>query len=161
MAYLTDLPRSGVRVCFDVGQARIGVAKCDRDQILAVPVMTLNMNEKTAQKVAELIADIAPGAIYVGLPINLHGQNTQSTEFAISFADDLAKSFDASTGHIAIHLIDERLSTSSALGSLRNSGKSAKESKDLVDQAAAVEILELALAIERRTGVLAGTKTPD
>jgi len=157
---LTDLPRSGVRICFDVGQARIGVAKCDRDRILAVPVMTLKADEQIALKVAELITDIAPGAIYVGLPINLHGQNTQSTEFAITFAEELAKSIGPSTDEVAIHLIDERLSTSSALGSLRDSGKSAKESKGLVDQAAAVEILELAIAIEKRTGKLAGTAIP-
>lgn len=155
---MTDLPRSGVRLCFDVGQVRIGVAKCDRDQILAVPVMTLRVDESTQRSIAELIAEIEPAAIYVGLPINLHGKNTESTQSAISFAKDLAQRL-AETGMTPeIRLLDERLSTSSALSSLRNSGKSAKDSKELVDQAAAVEILELAIAIEKRTSALAGTE---
>ncbi len=157
---MTERPRSGVRLCFDVGQVRIGVAKCDRDQILSLPVMTLQVDDQTNAKVAELISEIEPAAIYVGLPINLHGKNTQSTEFAIAFAETLAKMLDATNADVAIRLIDERLSTSSALGSLRDSGKSAKESKGLVDQAAAVEILELALAIEKRTDALAGTEIP-
>ena len=155
---MNNTARSGVRLCFDVGQVRIGVAKCDRDQILAVPVMTLPVDEQTTMVVAELIADIEPGAIYIGLPINLHGRNTASTESAITFATQLTQSLNAVNQDIPIRLIDERLSTTSALGALRDSGKSAKESKGLVDQAAAVEILEHALAIEKRTQALAGTE---
>ena len=156
---LTDRPLSGVRLCFDVGQVRIGVAKCDRDQILSVPVTTLTVDNNTSTNIAELIAEIEPAAIYVGLPINLSGKNTQSTDSAIEFAEALVKTL-STTAAIEIRLIDERLSTSSALGSLRDSGKSAKASKGLVDQAAAVEILELALAIEKRTDELAGTEIP-
>jgi len=157
---LTDRPLSGVRLCFDVGQVRIGVAKCDRDQILSVPVITLTVDNNTSTNISELIAEIEPAAIYVGLPINLSGKNTQSTDSAIEFADALAKILSTTATDIEIRLIDERLSTSSALGSLRDSGKSAKASKGLVDQAAAVEILELALAIEKRTDALAGTEIP-
>jgi len=155
---LTDIARSGVRLCFDVGQVRIGVAKCDRDQILAVPVMTVPVDEQTTMVIAELIADIVPAAIYIGLPINLHGRNTASTDFAVTFATQLTQSLITSNQDIPIRLIDERLSTTSALGALRDSGKSARKSKSLVDQAAAVEILELALAIEKRTQALAGTE---
>jgi len=157
-ACLTDLAASGVRLCFDVGQVRIGVAKCDRDQILAVPVQTLLADDQTVSKVGELIAEIDPGVIYVGLPINLKGANTQSTQAAIDFATAISQFRAVIDEAIEIRLIDERLSTSSALGALRDSGKSAKESRGLVDQAAAVEILELALAIEKRTGMLAGTE---
>lgn len=155
---MTDLPISGVRLCFDVGLVRIGVAKCDRDQILAVPVMTLRVDENCQSTIDDLIFEIEPAAIYVGLPINLQGNDTQSTESAISFATSLAERLSAKTSQIEIRLVDERLSTSSALGSLRDSGKTAKQSKEIVDQAAAVEILELALAIEKRTFALAGTK---
>jgi len=155
---LTNTANSGVRLCFDVGGVRIGVAKCDRDQILAVPVMTLLVDEQTPARVAELIAEIEPAAIYIGLPINLQGNNTQSTQSALEFANTLTKSLVASKQEIPIRLLDERLSTSSALGALRDSGKSAKASKNLVDQAAAVEILELALSIEKRTQALAGTE---
>jgi len=155
---LTDLARSGVRLCFDVGQVRIGVAKCDRDQILAVPVMTLQADDQADANVSALISEIVPAVIYVGLPINLKGANTASTQAAISFADQLSQTEVVTSQEIEIRLIDERLSTSSALGALRDSGKSARDSKGLVDQAAAVEILELALAIEKRTGSLAGTE---
>jgi len=125
-----------------------------------VPVITLTVDDNTSTVIAELIAEIEPAAIYVGLPINLSGKNTQSTDSAIAFANALAKILRAAGTSIEIRLIDERLSTSSALGSLRDSGKSAKASKGLVDQAAAVEILELALAIEKRTDALAGTEIP-
>ena len=124
-----------------------------------MPVTTLTVDSNTSTNIAELIAEIEPAAIYVGLPINLSGKNTQSTDSAIEFAEALAKTL-STTAAIEIRLIDERLSTSSALGSLRDSGKSAKASKGLVDQAAAVEILELALAIEKRTDALAGTDIP-
>lgn len=157
-AYLTDLVRSGVRLCFDVGQVRIGVAKCDRDQILAVPVMTLLVDDQTDANVTTLISEVAPAVIYVGLPINMKGVNTASTEAAISFADQLSQTEVVTSQEIEIRLIDERLSTSSALGALRDSGKSARDSKGLVDQVAAVEILDLAIAIEKRTGSLAGTE---
>ena len=111
-----------------------------------MPVTTLTVDSNTSTNIAELIAEIEPAAIYVGLPINLSGKNTQSTDSAIEFAEALAKTL-STTAAIEIRLIDERLSTSSALGSLRDSGKSAKASKGLVDQAAAVEILELALQV--------------
>mgnify|MGYP002136263436 CR=1 FL=1 len=158
MGYLTKLPHSGVRICFDVGQVRVGVAKCDRDQIMAVPVMTLRMDEAIQASVDQLITEIEPSAIYIGLPINLNAQNTQSTEHAIEFAKRLAQLPSVLDRGISLRLVDERLSTSSALGSLRASGKSAKESKEIVDQAAATEILELALAVEKRTSALAGTE---
>lgn len=159
---MTDLGRSGLRLCFDVGQVRIGVAKCDRDQILAVPVQTLQVDEQTGSVIRELISEIEPAVIYVGLPINLKGANTASTQAAIDFAQQLSQVAAVIDDAIKIRLVDERLSTSSALGALRDSGKSVRESKGLVDQAAAVEILELALAIEKRTGTLAGTEiSPD
>lgn len=125
---------------------------------MAVPVMTLPVDEHTSESIAQLISEIEPAVIYVGLPINLHAQNTQSTQYALDFARTLSNMTSVSERDIVVRLIDERLSTSSALGSLRASGKSAKDSKDLVDQAAATEILDLAISIEKRTSVLAGTE---
>lgn len=158
MGLRRNLSRSGTRVCFDVGSVRVGVAKCDRDQMLAVPVLTLANDESLIQAAMQLILDLEPGAIYVGLPINLKGQVTASTQAALDFAQALSSSLLKTSFMGEVRLIDERLSTASALSSLRDSGRTTKDSRGIVDQVAAVEILEFAMSLEKHTGGLAGTQ---
>lgn len=158
MGLRRKLSMSGVRVCFDVGSVRVGVAKCDRDQILAVPVLTLTNDESLVSAATRVILDIEPGAIYVGLPINLKGQVTASTQAALNFAEALSLDLRKVSFVGEIRLIDERLSTASALSSLRDSGRTTKDSRGIVDQVAAVEILEFAMSLEKHTGELAGAQ---
>ena len=82
--------------------------------------------------------------IYVGLPINMQQQHTESTRDAIT----LAKSLQAQVS-IPVRMIDERLSTSTASAALRSAGKSAKQQRTFIDSAAAAVILEQALETER------------
>lgn len=144
-------PSKGVRLSVDVGTVRIGVARCDRDQIMASPVATLSGEETAIEEIIALAGEYSAELIYVGKPISLNLGHTASTEMAIAFAQHLA-----STSLIPVHLVDERLTTVAAQTQLHASGKSAKQSKNAIDQIAAVVLLDHAMAIEKSTGNLAG-----
>jgi len=138
--------RQGRRFALDFGSARIGIAVCDREGILAVPVATLSNNEEAISAFLGLIdGDVLE--IYVGLPLNLSGERTQSTNNALNFARTLSQLIQ-----IPVRLIDERLTTSQANHQLREVGKSQKQGRGSIDQMAAVAILEYALNMERNTG---------
>lgn len=136
-----------------MGTARIGVAKSDPDGILASPVSTISAGDTALAEVQDLINDCAPAVVYVGLPINLQGQNTPSTQMALDFAKRLA---GVIAQDIEIRLIDERLSTKQASTNLRELNISTKKSRKFIDQVAAVAILETALDYERSHNARAG-----
>jgi putative Holliday junction resolvase len=100
---------------------------------------------KTASEVGELLE------IYVGIPINLQGESTQSTDDAVDFAQALQ---DVSQAEV--RLIDERLTTSMANNQLKQIGKSQKDARSTIDQMAAVAILEFALSVEKNKGLAPG-----
>jgi putative Holliday junction resolvase len=148
----------GVRFGVDVGSVRIGVAKCDPDGMLATPLETIAAGETAIPKIIDLIKEHAPIAVYVGNPLSLNGQVTQSTIGASEFALALVS---AIAGHpeieeIEVRLIDERLSTVSAQRGLHEVGRTQKTSREVIDQAAAIIILEHALESEKRQGDFAG-----
>lgn len=132
----------GRRMSFDVGSVRIGVAVCDPDGILATPLRRIERDGGELEALKSLLAEYEPVAIYVGLPINLEGKFTQSTYDAVYFAQDIE-----SVTTTRVRMIDERLSTRSAQSSMRAAGHDTKSSKDWIDSASAVEILERALEI--------------
>ena len=137
----------GRRIAFDYGDVRIGVAICDPDGILASPLTTLSSTDKKLNsQIAEIFAEYEPVAIYVGKPSHMDGSSGIETEKAADFCALLATITQA-----PILSIDERLSTVSAARNLRESGVSAKAAKSRIDQAAAVAILEFALATERNS----------
>jgi putative Holliday junction resolvase len=139
----------GRRIAFDYGDVRIGVAISDPDSILASPLTTLsNGDPKLFAQIAELIVEHEPVGIYVGDPINLSGQSSKSAEKALAFAEKLRSDFK-----LPVALVDERLSTVSATNAMRQSGVNAKDARSKIDMAAAVAILEQALAIERAKDV--------
>lgn len=145
--------RPGVRLGIDVGKARIGVARCDPHGMLATPLETVARRPDGSDiaRIVELAGESDAFEIVVGLPIALSGRVTASTEDARSFAVRLA-----SASGIGVRLVDERLSTVSAHSALRASGRSQKSSRTIVDQVAAVVILQQALDSERSTGRLPG-----
>lgn len=154
--------RTGVRLGVDVGKARIGVARSDLHGMLATPVETIPrvMAEEDAERtdlarLSEIVAELEAFEVIVGLPLNLRGERTPSTADAESFATDLAARL--TEGETTVRLVDERLSTVSAQGQLRQAGKKAKQSRSIIDQAAAVVILQHALDIERSRGGAPGT----
>jgi putative Holliday junction resolvase len=136
----------GRRIAFDYGDARIGVAISDPDSILSSPLTTLRATDKNlSSQISEIFSEIEPVAIYVGRPSLLSGIDGVATEKATEFVVLLR-----TITEIPIELIDERMSTISAARNLRDAGRNAKESKDAIDMAAAVAILEFALEIEKR-----------
>ena len=136
----------GRRIAFDYGDVRIGVAVSDPDSILSSPLTTLKANDKSLVKqIAQILAENKPVAIYVGRPALLSGNDGAATEKALDFVEVLR-----TVTQVPIELIDERMSTVSAARNLRDAGRNARDSKDAIDMAAAVAILEFALEIEKR-----------
>jgi putative Holliday junction resolvase len=148
--------RSGVRLGIDVGTVRIGVARSDRDGILATPVETVSRDEASITRICDLAADIAAIEIYVGLPKNMSGIDSASTDDAVEFGRILA-----TASSLPVRLIDERLTTVSAHAALRSSGKQASRSRSVVDQVAAVMLLQHALDSERAQDIVPGTNIAD
>ncbi|MDQ1127305.1 putative holliday junction resolvase [Microbacterium sp. LKL04] len=143
--------RRGIRLGIDVGRARVGVARCDPDGMLAVPVETVPRSETSVARIVEIAREYDPIEILVGLPISLGGSETASTTDAREFATELSAAVD-----VPIRLVDERLSTVSANAVLRQNGRSQKSSRRIVDQIAAVVLLQQAIDVEKSTGNPAG-----
>ena len=144
--------RRGVRLGIDVGKARIGVARCDPDGMLATPVETVARDDASIARITELAGEHEAMEILVGLPLNMRGEDTASTADAREFSARMAAASD-----LPVRLVDERLSTVSAHAALRDSGRSQKKSRSIVDQVAAVVLLQQALDVEKSTGRPAGT----
>jgi putative Holliday junction resolvase len=136
----------GRRIAFDYGDVRIGVAASDADSIICSPLTTLKSSDKSLLKsITEIFLDIQPIQIFVGRPALLSGKDGAATDKAVAFADLLRGITD-----VEIIMVDERLSTISAARNLREAGKNAKDSKESIDMAAAVGILEFAIDLEKR-----------
>lgn len=148
--------RRGVRLGVDVGKARVGVARCDPDGMLAVPVETVPRNEASVARITALANEYDAFEVLVGLPVSLSGGDTASTADARAFAGELA----TATGR-PVRLVDERLSTVSAHAALRESGRSQRSSRRIVDQVAAVVLLQQAIDVEKGTGTPAGLLMSD
>ena len=135
----------GRRIAFDYGDIRIGVAVCDPDGIISSPLAVLRAEDRNLRsQIQSFIAEYEPVQIFIGLPKQLSGAESSSAEKARTFGAMLAE-----LSNIEIVYIDERLSTVSAQSKLREAGKSTRESKELIDAMAAVEILELGLQSAR------------
>jgi putative Holliday junction resolvase len=141
----------GARLGVDVGTARIGVARCDAQQLLTVPVATIAAGPHSVAEVTALAHECGATVVYVGLPVALSGNSTASTLMAQEWANEFSKH-----SGIPTYLVDERLTTSSAGAALRQAGKTTRDSRFIVDQVAASVLLEQALTIEKRSGGPAG-----
>ena len=136
----------GRRIAFDYGEVRIGVAVSDPDSILCSPLATLKaMDKSLVKQISQIFVEVEPVAIYVGRPALLSGNDGVATEKALDFVEVLR-----TIARVPIELIDERMSTVSAARNLRDAGRNARDSKDAIDMAAAVAILEFALELEKR-----------
>ncbi|RLK49180.1 Holliday junction resolvase RuvX [Microbacterium telephonicum] len=148
--------RRGARLGIDVGKARVGVARCDPDGMLAVPVETVPRDDASVGRVVAIASEYDVIEMLVGFPLSLSGGSTASTDDAVSFARAVA----AASG-LPVRLVDERLSTVSAHAALRDAGRSQKSSRRIVDQVAAVVLLQQAIDVEKRSGNPAGTPLED
>jgi putative holliday junction resolvase len=138
--------RQGVRIGVDVGRARVGVARSDRDGLLATPVETIQRaSTDVVARLRQIAAELDAIEAVVGLPISLSGGDTPSTQDARDIAALLASA-------MPVRLVDERLSTVTASAGMRAAGKSSRQQRSSIDQAAAVVILQHALDSERAAG---------
>ncbi|MFG2109217.1 Holliday junction resolvase RuvX [Micromonospora sp. AP08] len=150
---MAELSR-GVRLGVDVGQVRVGVARSDPHGILATPLVTLARDLTAAPDavptdIAELVrlaAEHEAVEIVVGLPVNLAGKHGPAAANVLAYADRLADVM----GPIPVTLTDERMSTVVASRRLAERGVRGKRQRAVVDQAAAVEILQSWLDAQRR-----------
>lgn len=145
-------PLRGVRLGIDPGDARIGVASCDPGGILATPVETVPRGEGDVRRIATLAAELGANLLYVGLPRSLSGREGPAAARVRTFARQLA----AAVAPVPVRLVDERLSTVTAESVLRSRGKKGTKRRAVVDQAAAVVILQGALDTERSSGAPTG-----
>ncbi|SCL30609.1 putative holliday junction resolvase [Micromonospora pallida] len=144
----------GVRLGVDVGQVRVGVSICDPDGILATPLVTLARDLSSADDavpsdlaaLARLVVEHGAVEVVVGLPVNLAGKHGPAAAHATSYAHRLA---DVITP-VPVTLTDERMSTVVASRRLAERGVRGKRQRAVVDQAAAVEILQSWLEAQRR-----------
>ncbi|MGY0887414.1 Holliday junction resolvase RuvX [Corynebacterium aurimucosum] len=147
-----DDPGSGRRLGLDVGTVRIGVAVSDRDARLAMPVETVrretgfkDRDKGDIDRILELIHEYDAVEVTVGLPRDLKGNGSSSVkhakEIAFRIRRRLAKDDTINTPP-PVRMVDERLTTVVASSALRASGVSEKRGRSVIDQAAAVEILQ-------------------
>lgn len=129
----------GVRIGVDVGTVRVGVAASDPDGILATPVATLDRATALDGLVA-LVAEREAVEVVVGHPRHLSGASGASAKDAEAFAASLRERVE-----VPVRLVDERLTTVTATRTLAERGVRGKAQRAVVDQAAAVAILQSAL----------------
>ncbi|KAA0023503.1 Holliday junction resolvase RuvX [Antrihabitans cavernicola] len=139
-----DDPGRGRRIGIDVGSVRIGVASSDPDGILATPVETVartkddSRNASDIRRIAEIVVEYEAVEVIVGLPQTLRGEHGKAAVLATRFGDRLRELL----APIPIRYSDERLTTVSATRALQASGVRAKGQRNVIDQAAAVSILQ-------------------
>ncbi|MHA7277503.1 Holliday junction resolvase RuvX [Arthrobacter sp. HLT1-21] len=142
----------GVKLGVDVGMVRVGVASSDSGSLIATPVRTMKRDLKKKSDLNILVREITERAavqVFVGLPRNLSGTESASTEMARGYALELANAIERAGLPVSVRLIDERLSTVSAHRSLRQAGLNTRNHRKVVDQVAAVEILQHAIDMQR------------
>ena len=139
-----------------MGSVRIGVACSDPDAVLATPVETVrrDRNGKHLRRLAALVAEYEAVEVVVGLPRTLADRTGPSALDAIEMADALAEVLARRVPPTPVRLADERLTTVAAQRSLRAAGVRAKEQRAVIDQAAAVAILQSWL--DQRRAAVAG-----
>ena len=147
--------RPGVRLGVDVGGVRVGVARCDADGMIATPVETVHRRRggrADLHRLADLAAELDAVEIVVGLPRSLSGGLGPAAAKVITYAESLHGTLLGRGNAVPVRLVDERLTTVSAERVLREQGRHRARRRAVVDQAAAVVILQHAIDAERSTG---------
>ena len=144
--------RRGVRLGVDVGSVRVGVAVSDPSGILASPVETVRRDLKNGSdldRLVALVAEYEAVEVVVGLPRSLSGAEGAAAVAAREYAGSLAERLGSSHHQVPVQLSDVRLTTVIAGRTLSQRGVRGKKHRAVVDQAAAVLILQAWLDAER------------
>ena len=148
--------RTGVRLAVDVGSARIGVARSDREGLLASPLATVSRGSGDLDTIASLAGEDELIEIIVGLPTSLSGIQGRAAQDARTFAAALAARLEP----VPVRLFDERFTTVIAHNALRQAGRDSRGRRLVIGKAAAALLLLAALDAERRTGMPIGELVP-
>ncbi len=145
---MSGLSPRGRRIAVDVGSVRIGVASCDPDGMLATPVETVARTSDGSDltRIAALVDEYEAIEVIVGLPTTLRGEHGAAAEAATSFGTRIGTRI----APVPVVFHDERLTTVAATQMLRASGRSARSQRAVIDQAAAVAILQSWLDLRSR-----------
>ncbi|QNK79580.1 Holliday junction resolvase RuvX [Nakamurella sp. PAMC28650] len=138
------LPRQGVRLGVDVGSVRVGVARSDPHGILATPVVTLARDEtggSDLDSLRDLVAELEVVEVVVGLPRTLRGAIGSAATSTRSYGALLS----ARIAPVPVVFVDERLTSVTANRMLAEQGIREKSRRAVIDQAAAVAILQVRL----------------
>lgn len=147
--------RAGIRLGVDVGSVRVGLAASDPGGILATPIQTLERDPESGadqSAIAAVVLERDVLEVVVGLPRSLSGREGPAAAGVRTYATTLA----ARISPTPVRLIDERLTTIDAHRQLRDSGVPGRAQRGVVDQAAAVLILQAALDAEKSSGLPPG-----
>jgi putative holliday junction resolvase len=144
-----------VRIGVDVGDVRVGVARSDPAGLIATPVETVARGVGDLARLLAISTEEQAVEVVVGLPTSLSGREGPAAAKAREFAGRLADVLP-----VPVRLCDERLSTVTAETVLRRQGRKGQKRRAVVDQAAAVVILQNALDTERGTGAAPGELVP-
>lgn len=144
--------RPGVRLGIDLGDVRVGVARSDPAGALATPVETVPAGDDLVARLASLAAAEAAVEVVVGLPRSLSGSEGPAARRVRAVATRLARELAPRP----VRLVDERMSTVTAERTLRERGRRGRQRRAVVDQQAAVVILQSALDTERSQGAAPG-----
>lgn len=132
--------RAGRVMGIDVGTVRVGVALSDPSGTLASPLETLRRAKDGGDldRLAALVEEHEVTEVVVGDPKHLSGASGASAKDASAYSRALA----GRLGEVPVHLLDERLSTVTAASHLRAGGLDSRRQRSVIDQAAAVVILQ-------------------
>lgn len=143
--------RHGVRLGVDVGSVRVGIAASDPSGLIATPVETLGRDvthRSDLRRIVDLVAETAAIEVVIGAPNSLSGKRGPAFEAAHAYAVAVSRSIRP----VPVRMVDERFSTVTAHRALSESGVKGRRRKPVVDQVAAVVILQAALDAERASG---------
>ncbi len=141
-----------MRLGVDVGSVRVGVARSDPAGVLASPLETIRRGRDDVDAIARLVAEHGVAEVIVGLPTSLSGIEGAAASAAREFAARLAGRLTK----VPVRLFDERFTTVTAHGALRQGGRDERARRQVVDKAAAAVLLQAALDAERGTGAPPG-----
>jgi putative Holliday junction resolvase len=143
--------RQGVRLGVDVGSVRVGLARSDRDGILATPLETVQVRPKSTEhfeRIVHYVVDLPVFEVIIGLPRSLSGREGSAADTVRAYAVEIARR----VAPIPVRLVDERLTTVTAHQRLQQAGMKGRKRRPVVDQVAAVVILQSALDGEQSSG---------
>ena len=140
-----------MRIGIDVGKARVGIARSDREGLMAVPSETM-ARDLALDSLVTLSTETLVLEWVVGLPLSMDGGETPSTDDARAFARDLV-----TRSGITARLVDERLTTVGAQSALHSAAHTVRSSRPVIDQVAATILLQAALDAERGGTMLGET----